>query len=322
MPNRTLSNLKQTGTLQVIVGAGATGSAVARLLAESDEEVRLVSRRGTGPKHPNIKRIAADARNTKRLLDLTKGAATLFNCAMPAYDRWVEEFPPLAGSLLSTAEQTGANYVMLGNAYGYGKINGPVHEDLPMAPTTVKGQIRARIWLNALSAYRAGRVRVAEVRASDFLGAGAASLYNLMVTPKILDDKPASYPGNLLVPHSWTYIGDVAKILVTISRDEYAWGKAWHVPSTSTASVLELSGKLARVAGLSNPHLTQMTIEELDHIAKSYPVMAEIKEMLYLDLQPFILDSSKTKQAFDLRPTPLEKVLTETIQYFNSSETD
>ena len=47
--------------LHVIVGAGATGSATARQLAEAGVSVRIITRSGSGPLHPNIERIAADA---------------------------------------------------------------------------------------------------------------------------------------------------------------------------------------------------------------------------------------------------------------------
>jgi hypothetical protein len=76
----------------------------------------------------------------------------------------------LAASLLAAAEQTGADYVMVGNAYGYGPVDGPMTEDLPLAATTSKGRVRARMWLDAKAAHGAGRVRAAEVRAHDFLG--------------------------------------------------------------------------------------------------------------------------------------------------------
>ncbi|GAA2795811.1 hypothetical protein RMN57_36240 [Kitasatospora sp. CM 4170] len=131
-----------------------------------------------------FERVAADAADPVRPTELTRGAAALVDCAMPAYDRGPSEFPPLAASLPAAAEDGGADHVMLGNTYGYGPVDGPAVEDLPMAPTSVKGLVRARIWQDALAANEAGRVRVTEVRASDFLGAGAHSPFTLMVEPR------------------------------------------------------------------------------------------------------------------------------------------
>ncbi|MFI0941365.1 hypothetical protein [Streptomyces sp. NPDC021020] len=115
---------------------------------------------------------------------------------------------------------------MLGNAYGYGPVDGPLTEDLPMAATTVKGRVRARMWTDALAAHQAGRVRVAEVRASEYLGPGAASLCTLLVVPAVLAGQPVSYPGDLDVPHSWSHIGVVVWVVVVVAWRDGVFGRA------------------------------------------------------------------------------------------------
>ncbi|MEJ8644754.1 NAD-dependent epimerase/dehydratase family protein [Streptomyces sp. MS1.HAVA.3] len=162
-------------SLHVITGAGVIGTTTARLLADAGEQVRVITRSGGGPEHPLVERVAADVTDTVRLTGLLRGARTLYNAAAPAYQDWRTAFAPLAVSLLAAAEGTGTDYVMLGNVYGYGPVDGPLTPDLPMKPTSDKGRVRAAMWEEALAAHRAGRVRVAEVRASDFLGAGALS---------------------------------------------------------------------------------------------------------------------------------------------------
>jgi nucleoside-diphosphate-sugar epimerase len=295
----------------VVVGAGATGVATARLLADSGDQVRLVSRRGGGPSHPLVDLVAADANDPGALRDVAAGAATLINCAAPPYDRWPAEFPPLAAALLAAAEQTGASYVMLGNIYGYGPVDGPMTESQPMAPTTDKGRVRARMWEDALAAHVAGRVRATEVRAVDYLGAGAASLYNMLVTPAILAGQPVSYPADLDAAHSWSSIGDVARTLVAAARSDEAWGRAWHVPSVSTASARELTELLAEVAGAPAPRLARLSAAELHEIGLGMPLMAEVSEMLYLYERPALLDAELTKRTFGLEPSPLKDVLIE-----------
>jgi nucleoside-diphosphate-sugar epimerase len=180
-----------------------------------------------------------------------------------------------------------------------------------MAPTTEKGRVRARMWNDALAAHDAGRVRVTEVRAMDYLGAGAGSLYNLMVTPAVLAGQPASYPADLDVAHSWSYIGDVARTLVAAARSDAAWGRAWHVPSVSTASARELTALLAETAGAPAPDLRRMSAAELHEAGLAIPVMAEVTEMLYMYERPAILDSALTQQAFGLEPSALKDALAE-----------
>jgi 2-polyprenyl-6-methoxyphenol hydroxylase-like FAD-dependent oxidoreductase len=65
-------------SLHVIVGAGPVGTATARLLAGRGERVRVVPRRGTGPEHAAIERVAADANDAARLSALAAGAVALF----------------------------------------------------------------------------------------------------------------------------------------------------------------------------------------------------------------------------------------------------
>ncbi|MGK5532420.1 NAD-dependent epimerase/dehydratase family protein [Streptomyces sp. URMC 129] len=293
----------------VVIGAGPIGSGVATLLADSGDRVRLVTRSGGGPGHPAIERVAADAADAALLTELTRGAATLFHCAAPPYHRWPEQFPPLSAAALTAAERTGARYVLMGNLYGYGPVDGPLTEDLPLAAATRKGRVRARMWQDALAAHAAGRVRATEIRASDFLGRGAGSVYNLLVTAPVLAGEPAAYPADLDAPHAWTYTGDAAATLVAAARTEEAFGRAWHAPSTSHASARELTARLAELTGSPTPRLREMTDEELTTAGHTDPIAAELPEVLYLDRQPLVVDSATTERVLAVKPTPLDQAL-------------
>ncbi|MFB7619123.1 NAD-dependent epimerase/dehydratase family protein [Kitasatospora sp. NPDC056181] len=301
-------------SFHVVTGAGSTGTATALRLAESGERVRLVTRRGSGPEHPGIERIAADATDADALAALTEGATVLINCAAPAYHRWPQEFPPLAAALLTTAERTGVGYVMLGNLYGYGPVDGRLHEELPLAPAGRKGTVRAGLWEDALAAHRAGRVRATEVRASDLLGPGAGSLFQLTVAPAVVAGDPVSYPADPAAPHSWSYTGDVAATLIAAARSEAAWGRAWHVPSTSEAPAGVLAGELARVAGAPAPKLTALSPEELAKLGEEDEILAEVVEMGYLYYRPQLLDSARTERELGVSATPLDEVLARTVR--------
>ncbi|MFB6889000.1 NAD-dependent epimerase/dehydratase family protein [Kitasatospora sp. NPDC056327] len=299
-------------SFHVVTGAGSTGTATALRLAGAGDRVRLVTRRGTGPAHPGIELVAADATDADVLTALVDGAASLINCAAPQYHRWPTEFPPLAAALLTAAERTGAGYVMLGNVYGYGPVDGPLTEDLPAAPTSRKGALRAALWADALAAHEAGRARVTEVRASDFLGRDAASLFAFAVVPAVLAGEPVGYPADLDAPHSWSYVGDVADTLVAAARGTDSWGRAWHVPSTGEDSARSLARQLAAAAGAPEPALTELPRTELARSGN--PVLAEVEEMGYLYDRPLLLDSTRTERALGVAATPLEAVVEETVR--------
>ena len=156
----------------VIVGAGPVGTATAHALVAAGHEVTVVTRSGSGPVGPGITRVAADASDPFALAAATGSADALYNCANPPYHRWPELWPPMASSMLEVAARSGAVLVIMGNLYAYGPVDHALREDDPLAATGPKGRVRAAMWEEALAAHLAGRVRVTEARASDFIGAG------------------------------------------------------------------------------------------------------------------------------------------------------
>lgn len=300
-------------SLHVVAGAGSTGSRVALILAAEGDRVRLVSRRGLGPDHPLIELVVGDTTDADRMTSLTDGADSIINTSWPPYDSWPMGFPPIAAGVLSAAERTGAGYVSLSNTYGYGLVDGAFTEEMPMAPISVKGAVRAQMWLDALAAHEAGRVRVTEVRASGYLGANAGSPFSLVVLPNLLKGAPAAFPGDLDAPRTWSYLTDVAATLAAVARDDRSWGRAWHVPSTDI-SVRELSERIAAAADAPPPQLAVMTRTELAWAGRTDPVVAELIEMLYSFEHPDVMDSALTERTFGLTATPLERVIAETIR--------
>ena len=202
-------------SMHVIVGAGPVGAATATLLAERGEQVRIVSRRGIGPEHPAIERVAADAADADRLSSLTAGAAALYNCANPPYHRWLSDWPPLASALLAASERTEALLATASNLYGYGPVDAPITAATPLAATHPKLRLRADMWRAALAAHQAGRIRTTEIRSSDYIEAN--SIFTVVLTKPLQSGARAYVPAALDQPHSWTSIVDVATTLVTVA---------------------------------------------------------------------------------------------------------
>jgi nucleoside-diphosphate-sugar epimerase len=295
--------------VQVVVGAGAVGSVVARLLVARGEQVRVITRSGSGP--DGAERITADAK--KGLTDYVAGATAIYSCAGPPYNKWATEWPRLGAALVAAAEASGAVLVSTGNLYGYGAVDGPMSEDLPLLPNTVKGQVRAKIWAAALAAHQAGRIRTAEVRGSDYLGADAVSPFSVTVLPKVIAGKRGMMPGDLDVPHSWTYVGDVARLLIAVADDESAWGRAWHVPTPEPLSVRELATRAAELAGAPSAKVASMPTLVLRLAGLVDPAAREMVEMLYQWQRPFVVDSTAATVAFGIKPTPSADALREMI---------
>ncbi|MEU4603971.1 NAD-dependent epimerase/dehydratase family protein [Kribbella sp. NPDC023972] len=311
-------------SLHVVVGAGPVGSATARLLAAQGEQVRLVTRSGSSPQPvPSqsqsqsetgaIECIAADAANGEELTRLCSGAAALYSCAGPAYHRWPTDWPPLGAALMRAAEVSGAVLVTTGNLYGYGEVDGPMTEETPLRPNSVKGEVRAKLWTEALAAHEAGRIRTAEVRGSDYLGAHTVSPFSVMVLPKVIAGGRGTAPADLDAPHSWTYVGDVARTLIAVAGDETAWGRPWHVPTPPPLSMRELAARAAELAGAPAARIAKMPGFALRLAGLFNPAAREMVETQYQWQRPFVVDSTPAIVAFGLKPTSADEALQETI---------
>jgi len=291
----------------LVVGAGPIGSAVARRALALGDTVRVVTRSGSGP--DGTERIAADAADGERLRELARGADVVYNCVNPAYHRWATDWPPVADALLRAAEEAGAVLVTTANLYGYGPVDRRITEDMPLAGTYVKAQVRNRMWQQALAAHAAGRVRVTEARGADYVGPGAESHLGERVLPKVLAGKKATVLPSLDSNHTWTYTEDMAATLVAIGGDERAWGRAWHVPSALEMSQREAITRLAELAGAQAPRLTEYPAWTLRALGVVSPLIRELPDVAYQLREDLLMDSSAAQRELGLVPTPAEDVL-------------
>ena len=303
------------GELSLVVGAGVIGSRVAGMLAERGDRVRVVSRHGSGPAG-----VAADAADAGAMARLAEGAAVIYNCVNPPYHRWPADWPPIAASVLAAAEHSGAVLVTLSNLYGYGpRVPGgydeahPITEATPLAATGRKGRVRARVWQDALAAHQAGRVRVAEVRAADFVGPGAQSAMGERIVRHVRQGKNVSVLGRADRPHTWSFTDDVARMLVTAGTEPRAWGRAWHVPSNEPLSQRRVIDDFARAAGVGQVRVGAIPSVVLRGLGLVWPLMRELRETEYQFRDDFVMDSSAAQATFGLKPAPWEEIAAVTV---------
>lgn len=279
--------------------------------------MRVVTASGRSPE-PGIEHVAFDATDSGQLIAATRGAAAIYGCAAPPYPRWASAWPPLASSLCAAAEATGAVLVMLGNLYGYGPVDVPMTEALPLAATGRKGQVRAAVWGQARKLHEQGRIRAVEVRASDFFGPEVTDGGHLAarVVPRVLRGKSVSALGDPDAPHSWTYLPDVARALVEVAGEERAWGRPWHVPTERALSVRELVGRLAVRSGSGPVAVRRIPPAVLGVASLFSPMIRELKEIRYQFDRPFVVDSSAYEAAFEVRATPVDEQVKATVDWW------
>ncbi len=294
----------------LVVGAGPVGRNVAHLLAERGSEVTVATRSGTDTGIDGVQHIALDASDADALSAASAGVSVLYNCANPGdYTTWDEVWPPLAAAFLAAAERSGAVYAITGNLYPYGPVGVPMVETLADAATDHKGVLRSRMWADAVALHDAGRIRAVEVRGSDYMGTGVGQNGHISrQVPGALQGKRAWMIGRTDVPHTFTDVLDVARLLIAAAEDPSAHGRLWNVPSNPAVSQeVALAAVLASVDH-EPVKVSSIPALALGAMARLMPMMREIKELSYQWTEPYVLDDSAARAHFGMEPTPWREV--------------
>ncbi|HEY0126507.1 MAG TPA: NAD-dependent epimerase/dehydratase family protein [Blastococcus sp.] len=300
--------------LHVIVGKGPVGMTTAEELVARGHRVRVLSRSG-GRSTDLVEHRQLDAADAEALAVAARGAAALYNAVNPAYHRWATDWPPVAAALLTAAERTGAVLVTMSNLYGYGRPAGPMSSETPLAATDVKGRVRTRMWTDALAAHAAGRVRVTEARAADFVGpqvpAGQSHLMRQL--PALRSGRRAWVIGNPAARRSWAYLPDVAATLATLGTDDRALGRAWHVPNTAPRSQRQALDDLADRLGVARVPVSGIPWQVLRAVGLAVPMMREVVAIRHQWDQDFVTEATATTATFGLTATPWDEVVRATV---------
>jgi nucleoside-diphosphate-sugar epimerase len=309
--------------LHVVFGAGQVGRALSMRLAGLGLRVRLLSRGRPAALPDGVDWRSADATNLDEAAEAAAGASVIYQCLNAPYTDWPKRFPPLQRGVVAAAERHDALLVSLENVYGYGPTGGTaMTEDLPLAATTVKGRTRAAMTQELLAASDAGRVRIAIGRASDFFGAGAVdSSLGERVFGNAVAGKSVDFIGNPDLPHTYSYVPDIAAGLATLGTDERAIGGVWHLPGPETVTTRELLELVAVDVGhpVGVRVLPKLAVRALGVFN---PTIRELVELSYEFEQPFVLDTSKYESTFGTSATPLKAAVTATVNWYRDRNGD
>ncbi|HEY6580247.1 MAG TPA: NAD-dependent epimerase/dehydratase family protein [Rubrobacter sp.] len=303
--------------LHVVFGTGPVGLAVMDELVSKGKRVRMVNRSGRADVAEGVEIVGGDAADPTFAREVSVGASVVYFALNPPYDKWPELFPPLQAGVLEGASSAGAKLVAVENLYMYGTTGGrPITEDLPYAPNTRKGTVRARMSEELIEAHKSGKVRVAVGRASDFFGPRVlTSAAGEQVFGRAVAGKSAQVAGDPDQPHTYTYAPDIGRGLVVLGEREEALGRVWHLPSSETVTtrrfvetIFEEVGKPARVQVAPKILLRAMGLFN--------PPLRETIEMLYEFEEPFAVDHSAFERTFGMHATPLRDAIRETVRWY------
>ncbi|MCF7825975.1 MAG: NAD-dependent dehydratase [Candidatus Marinimicrobia bacterium] len=305
----------------MVFGTGPLAWWVMQELLEKGDSVALASRSGkiNKPLPKKVQIHACDATQPDEVAKLCQDMDAVYFCAMPPYTNWPDLFPPLVVGFLKGLARTQAKIIFGDNLYLYGPTQGtPLSETVSHDASGHKGRTREFVARQFMAAHEREDNLVTIGRASDFYGPHTINaVFGEMFFKPALAGKTVNLLGNIDLPHTFSYIKDFAKGLVTLGSHEAAFGEAWHTPNAPTISTrdmlklveAELNGKIkVRVAGK-----TMISMMGLFN-----PMIKEVKEMMYTWEEPYVVNHSKFEAAFGAEPTSHEVAIKETFAWFKN----
>jgi nucleoside-diphosphate-sugar epimerase len=304
----------------VVTGAGPVGSTIALQLAEQGERVVLVTRSGGGPEHPLVERRSADAGKPGTLDAVLAGAIAVHHCVHASrYDAasWRAELIPTEQALLEAAGRAGAVVVFPESLYAYGKVTGPITEDLPRDAAGGKPGIRTEL----LRARAASATPTVSVAASDFFGPRVLTSHaGERLASAILSGRTLRVVGSLDQPHSFTYVPDLAAAMIRAAADPALHGSFLHAPTGPALTQRELATAFAAAAGVPVPPLGAISAGMLRAVGLVHRDTRELAEMSFQFTTPFVLDSRRSEERLGLHPTPFDAALRETVAWWQARQ--
>jgi nucleoside-diphosphate-sugar epimerase len=302
--------------LHAVVGLGAVGRAVIDELVGRGLAVRAIARHRPADLPAGVDLVEADITDPDAAQRSMRGAAIVYHAASAPYDRWPELLPPLMRGVLDGAEDAGTRVVYADNLYAYGPVAGPLTEDLPYRATGPNGRLRAALADELMAAHAAGRVRATIGRASDYYGPrGRQSTAGERLFGPALAGKPAQLLGDPDQPHTYTFLADFARGLVTLGTHDTALGEVWHLPSAETLTTREFVGLVYEVAGKA-PRMRVLPPPLLAGLALVSPMLRAVREQQYQRVAPWVVDHAKFASAFGATVTPHREAIAATLAWF------
>lgn len=305
-----------TQALYVVTGAGPVGWTVAEQLAAAGHRVLVLTRSGRGPDHPLVEKMSVDVSDRSPVRELFRGAGAVFHCihgSEYSARSWAAELPGAEQSVLAAAREAGAVVVFPESLYSYSEPERPMTEEGPRAARGGKRGIRTSL----LAARAASAADTVSVVAGDFFGPRVRGAHagERMVRP-ILAGKSLTVVGSADLPHSFTYVPDLAAAMIAAARDPELWNRVWHAPTGPALSQRRIAEAFAAAAGVRAPRVRAVPGWALRAMGRFSAGTRELAETLYQFEHPFVMDSRVSEGALGLRPTPLDEAAAATVAWW------
>ncbi|WP_069160813.1 NAD-dependent epimerase/dehydratase family protein [Nocardia altamirensis] len=304
--------------LYIVSGAGPVGTTIAEQLAASGKQVRVLTRSGRGPAHPLIELRSVDVAQPEKLSGQFDGAVAVFHCihgSKYSAKVWAAELPGAEQAVMDEAGKAGAVVVFPESLYSYGPTDGPLTETSPRTGRSGKGAVREQL-LRARAAHATPTVSVV---AADFIGPYVrSSLVGEQTIRPILAGKRVTAFGKVDLPHSFTYIPDLAAAMISAAADKSVWNSVLHAPTAPAITQRQLMTAIAQAAGAPAPKITAIPIWMMRLIGLTSELVRELAELGHQLAQPLVLDSTDSERKLGLHPTPIDEAVAATAAWWRT----
>jgi nucleoside-diphosphate-sugar epimerase len=302
--------------VKVVTGAGPVGWTVASQLAASGQRVRVLTRSGSGPEHELVERRRVDASQPDALTAAMAGADAVFHCihgSTYSAEAWRHELPGAERAVLRAAGEAGAVVVFPESLYSYSRPGAVMTEDGPRRAGTGKRGVRTEL----LAARAASPTPTVSVVASDFFGPRVRNAHaGERMVPLILQGRRVAVIARADVPHSFTYIADLAAAMIAAAASPQWWDSVLHAPTLPALTQRELATAFASAAGLPAPKVAAIPAWVLRAAGLFSVELRDVAETLYQFQHPFVMDSTASQGRLGLAPTPLDTAAKETVEWW------
>jgi nucleoside-diphosphate-sugar epimerase len=309
----------QRSPFHLILGDGAVGCCIAQELQARGHSVRLGSPSGRGARCLDAApHLQVDALDAAQVLAAAQGASHIYVALGLPYSArvWARQWPQVIANAIAAARAVKAKLIHFDNVYAYTHpLQVPMRESDPMEPSTQKGKVRAEVLAQLREAQQDG-LPVLVARSADFYGPGTSnSMLTRTVFERHVGGQSAQWIGNPDLLHSFTYVPDAAAATVRLALDTDAYGRAWHLPTADAMSVRALVAISAAQCGAPRD-VAVMPRAVFWGLSLVWPLLRELKEMLYQNESSYVFDSSAFMQyAPDFRITALEDGIASSLMW-------
>lgn len=307
----------------IILGAGPIGVVLQQQLSEAGHDVRLYNiMNNPAYKMPGTQPQTIDGTNHEQVLQVCEGADVIYLCLNAHYVDWYDLFPPRLNTAIAVATKTRARLIYHDTTYVYGSVDGTITEDTPYTRRTRKGKLRAEMAQQMIDVIRSGTITGAVARTADIYGAGALnSSFNSTLGQRhfepLLSGKSVRVLGNIQQPHTYAYVDDVARDLITLAMHDKALGEVWHLPAAPTLTHRELLEIAFDIVGLP-PKINGSVVSGyfVRFFGRFQRDLGEVAELTFMFDKPYVVSHQKFEQVFGSEPTPHRVALKKTLEWY------